>query len=258
MSKFNFQAFFKDAGNRLKKHSPEILTGIGITGMITTTVLAVRATPKALMLIEERKLDLNTEELKKTEIVKTVWPCYIPTLVTGTLSIACVIGASSVNIRRNAALAAAYALSDSTLKEYREKVIENIGEKKEIEVRDAIAKDRIEKNPVETQQVVITKNGDTLCYDPLSGRYFKSDIEKIKRAVNEINRRMLDDTYVSLNDFYYELELDETKTGNNLGWRVDTCGLIDMRFSSQLTTDGTPCLVMDFIDAPMYDYDRCV
>ena len=258
MSKFNLQAFWKDTEKVLKKHSPEILTGIGITGMITTTVLAVRATPKALMLIEERKLDLNTEDLKKTEIIKTTWKCYIPTFVTGTLSIACIVGASSVNLRRNAALAAAYALSDSTLKEYREKVVEHIGEKKETEVRDAIAKNRIEKNPVETQQIVVTKNGDTLCYEPLSGRYFKSDIEKIKRAVNEINRRMLDDTYVSLNDFYYEIELDETKIGNKLGWRVDTCGLIDIRFSSQLTNDGTPCLVMDFIDAPMYDYDRCL
>lgn len=258
MSKFNLQAFWKDTEKALKKHSPEILTGIGITGMITTTVLAVKATPKALMLIEERKLDLNTEELKKTEIVKTVWPCYIPTLVTGTLSIACIIGASSVNLRRNAALATAYTIADTARKEYREKVIETIGEKKEMLVRDAIAKDKIEANPVETQQVIITEKGDTLCYDPLSGRYFKSDIDKINRAINEINRRMLDDTYVSLNDFYYEIGLDNTKIGDQLGWRVDTCGLIDMRFSSQLTNDSTPCLVMDFTDAPMYEYDRCL
>lgn len=256
MSKFNLQAFMKYTQKVLKKHSPEILTGIGITGMITTTVLAVKATPKALMLIEERKLDLNTEELKKTEVVKTVWTCYIPTLVTGTLSIACIIGASSVNLRRNAALATAYTIADTARKEYREKVIETIGEKKETLVRDAIAKDKIEANPVESQQIVITEKGETLCYEPLSGRYFKSDINKIKRAVNEINSRMLSDTYASLNDFYYELGLDDTKIGNQLGWRIDKCRLIEISFSSQLTSSGDPCLVIDFIDAPMYDFDR--
>ena len=258
MSKLNLRTLLKDTEKYIKKHSPEILTGIGITGMITTTVLAVNATPKAMMLIEERKLDLNTDDLSKSEVIKTAWKCYIPAFVTGTMSVACIIGASSLNVRRNAALAAAYALSDSTFKEYREKVVDHIGEKKETEVRDAIAKDRIDNNPVENNQIIITNNGDTLCYEPLSGRYFKSDIEKIKRAVNEINRRMLDDTYVSLNDFYYELELDETKLGNQLGWRVDTCGLIDARFSSQLTNDGTPCLIMDFVDAPISDFDRCL
>lgn len=258
MSKLSLRTLLKDTEKYIKKHSPEILTGIGITGMITTTVLAVNATPKAMMLIEERKLDLNTDDLSKSEVIKTAWKCYIPAFVTGTMSVACIIGASSLNVRRNAALAAAYALSDSTFKEYREKVVDHIGEKKETEVRDAIAKDRIDNNPVENNQIIITNNGDTLCYEPFSGRYFKSDIEKIKRAVNEINRRMLDDTYVSLNDFYYELELDETKLGNQLGWRVDTCGLIDARFSSQLTNDGTPCLIMDFVDAPIYDFDRCL
>lgn len=256
MSKFNLQVFLKDAEKALKKHSPEILTGIGITGMITSTVLAVRATPKALMLIEERKLDLNTEELSKTEVVKTTWKCYIPTFITTTLSTACIIGASSVNLRRNAALATAYTIADTARKEYRQKVIDTIGEKKEIFVRDAIAKDKVEANPIETQQIVITKNGDTMCYDPLSGRYFKSDIEKINKAINEINRRMLDDTYVSLNDFYYELELEETKIGNSIGWRVDTGENIKVRFSSHLASDGTPCVVFDFVTPPTYNFDR--
>lgn len=257
MSKVNLRSFWNNTEKYLKKHSPEILTGIGITGMITATVLAVKATPKALMLIEERKLDLNTEDITNIEVVKTVWPCYIPTLVTGTISIACVIGANSVNLRRNAALATAYTIADTASKEYRAKVIETIGDKKEMLVRDAIAKDKIETNPVENSQVIITDKGDTLCYEPLSGRYFKSDIEKIKRAVNEINMRMLDDTYASLNDFYYELELDETKIGNQLGWRVDTCGLIEVRFSSHLTSNGDPCLVIDFIDAPIYNFNQC-
>ncbi len=255
MSKFNFQNFCKDAEKSLKKHSPEILTGIGIAGMVTSTVLAVRSTPKALMLIEERKLDLNTEEITKTEIVKTTWKCYIPTVITSGLSIACIIGASSVNVRRNAALATAYTIADTARKEYRQKVIETLGEKKDVLVRDAIAKDKVDSNPPETQQIIITGNGSSMCYEPLSGKYFESDIEKVRRAINELNRRMLEDTYVSLNDFYEELGVDSTKLGDRLGWRIDTCGLIEVTFSSQVT-DGKPVLVIDFIDPPMYDYDK--
>lgn len=237
----------------IKKHSPEILTGIGIAGMITTTVMAVRATPKALILIEERKEEIGAEKLEAMDMVKTTWACYIPAVITGTLSVACLIGASSVNARRNAALATAYTLSESALKDYQGKVIEMFGEKKNEAVKDAVAKDKVEKNPVVTREVIITEKGNTLCYDAISGRYFKSDIEKIKKAECELNRQMLDDMYVSLNDFYYEIGLDSVKLGDELGWNVDS-GYIDLSFSSQLASDGTPCLVIDYSVAPRYDY----
>ena len=237
----------------IKKHSPEILTGIGIAGMITTTVMAVRATPKALILIEERKEEIGAEKLEAMDMVKTTWACYIPAAITGTLSVACLIGASSVNARRNAALATAYTLSESALKDYQGKVIEMFGEKKNEAVKDAVAKDKVEKNPVVTREVIITEKGNTLCYDAISGRYFKSDIEKIKKAECELNRQMLDDMYVSLNDFYYEIGLDSVKLGDELGWNADS-GYIDLSFSSQLASDGTPCLVIDYSVAPRYDY----
>lgn len=244
---------FSSLKTAIKKHSPEILTGIGIAGMITTTVMAVRATPKALILIEERKEEIGAEKLEAMDMVKTTWACYIPAAITGTLSVACLIGASSVNARRNAALATAYTLSESALKDYQGKVIEMFGEKKNEAVKDAVAKDKVEKNPVVTREVIITEKGNTLCYDAISGRYFKSDIEKIKKAECELNRQMLDDMYVSLNDFYYEIGLDSVKLGDELGWNVDS-GYIDLSFSSQLASDGTPCLVIDYSVAPRYDY----
>ena len=122
MNKLNLSNISKGIRTAVTKHSPEILTGIGITGMITTTIMAVRATPKALILIEERG-----NSLTPIETVKAAWTCYIPAAITGCLSIVCLIGASSVNVRRNAALAAAYTLSESALKEYQEKVVEHIG-----------------------------------------------------------------------------------------------------------------------------------
>lgn len=239
----------------IKKHSPEILTGIGIAGMITTTVMAVRATPKALILIEERKEEIGAEKLEAMDMVKTAWACYIPAAITGTLSVACLIGASSVNARRNAALATAYTLSESALKDYKGKVIEMFGEKKNEAVKDAIAKDKVEKNPVVTREVIITEKGNTLCYDAISGRYFKGDIDKIKKAECELNRQMRDEMYVSLNDFYYEVGLDNIKIGDELGWNIDN-GYIDLSFSSQLASDGTPCLVIDYSIAPRYNFSE--
>ena len=194
--KLNLKAIARSMGMALQKHSPEILTGIGIAGMVTTTILAVRATPKALLLIQEaeevKHQNTDASALTPVETIKAAWLCYVPAAVTGVLSMTCLIGASSVNLRRNAALATAYTLSESALKEYREKVVETIGEKKEQAVQDAVAKERISKSPVTNQEVIITEKGNTLCYDVISGRYFKSDIEKLKRAANDLSRRMLD------------------------------------------------------------------
>lgn len=238
---------------RATKQSPAILAGVGIAGMFFTVVTAVRATPKALTLIDEKKQELHVHSLTPAETVQATWKCYIPSAVTGAISTACLIGGTSINFKRNAALATAYALSESTLKEYQKKVVETIGEKKEQGVRDAVAKERIEKNPISTKEVVITEKGDTLCLDYLSGRYFKSDREKINRAINDLNRRMLDEMYVSLNDYYYEMGLGSIGVGDELGWNIDN-GLIEPDFSCQLTEDGTPCLVISYLVAPRYDY----
>lgn len=253
MNKNTITAAMRSMRTAVKKHSPEILTGIGIAGMITTTVMAVRATPKALILIEEKKDELEVDTLTPKETIQTVWACYIPAAAIGTVSIACLIGASSVNMRRRAALATAYTLSESALKEYQEKVVETIGEKKEQAVRDAVAKDKIEKNPVTSREVIITERGNTLCYDAVSGRYFKSDIDKLKKAANELNRQMRDEMYISLNDFYYEIGLNPVSIGDEIGWNIDK-GYIDLSFSSQLADDGTPCLVIEYHVAPRYDF----
>lgn len=253
MSKLNFSKLIKNTQFVLSKHSPEILTGLGIAGMITTTVLAVKATPKALRCIDDAAYEKEELSLTGVEKVKACWKCYIPAAVTGTVSIICLIGASSVNARRNTALATAYKLSETALTEYREKVVETIGEKKERNIKDAIAKDSIKNNPVSQQNVIITGKGDTLCYDKLFGRYFKSDIETLKKIENELNRRMFGECYVSLNDFYYEVGLDGVDAGEDLGWNIDN-GYIDLDFSSQLSTDGQPCLVVSFNIPPKYEY----
>lgn len=258
MGKINLSQVVKSVQLATKKHSPEILTGIGIAGMITTTIMAVKATPKALDILTEIKEKHEEDPDKKAyskEVIVKVCPVYIPSVVIGGLSIACLIGASSVNFRRNAALATAYSLSESALKEYQEKVIETVGEKKERGIKDSIAKDRIDKDPVDNKEVIITGNGDSLCYETLSGRYFRSDYDRLQRAVNDLNHKMICDNYVSLNDFYDEIGLKWNGIGEQIGWKVDR-GLIELDTSAQLAGEKKePCLVIDYVTRPTYDFD---
>ena len=239
----------------LGKHSPEILTGIGITGMITTTVLAVKATPKAIDLITKKKHELDKEDLTVVETVKAAWRPYIPAALLCVASTSCLVGASTVNTKRNAALATAYAISERTLTRYRDKVVETIGEKKEKEVREKVAQDEVNNKPVSNAQVILTSKGNTLFMDAISGRYFRSDIDKIKKIVNELNRQLLHQDYIALNEMYYELGLDSTKSGSCIGWNVDD-GLIELSFSTCLAENDEPCVVLDYTVAPRYDFDK--
>ena len=165
-------------------------------------------------------------------------------------SVVCLVGASSANLRRNAALTAAYNLSTTALAEYKEKVVETIGEKKERTIRDKVAEERINKNPVNQSAIVVTGKGNTRCFDTITKRRFTSDIEAMNRIVNELNKRMINgDDYISLNEFYYEIGLDSCLVGDELGWNVRD-NLIELDFSAQLDTDGVPCIVVDYLYPP--------
>lgn len=253
MAKPNLGVFFKNTQRVLSKHTPEILTGIGIAGTITTTILAVRATPKALRGIKEAERD-KRDLLTKTEVVKTCWKYYIPAAVTGVASITCLIGANTMNARRTAALAAAYQLSETALVEYRDKVVETIGEKKEQVIQEKVAKEQINKTPINNSEVYITGKGKTLFLDPLSKRYFRSDIDKIRKVENELNRHMIHDIcgYTSLNEFYDELGLERIDVGDDLGWNTEN--LIKLNITPGMTEDEEPCIVVAHYNAPRYGF----
>ena len=251
MRKSNLSLVFKGAKTFMSKHSPEILIGLGITGMFTTTVLAVKATPKATKLIEAKKKEEHKEKLTPMETIKTTWKCYAPAAVSGVTSAACLIGASSVHAKRNAALAAAYKLSETAFNEYREKVIETIGEKKEQVVHDKIAESRIQNNPVNTNEIIVTGKGKTRILDGVSGRRFEADLDMVKRAVNEINYRITTDFcgYVTLSEFYDEIGLSRTDISDRLGWSIEK-GQLKLNTSAQIDDDGVPCIVITYNVAP--------
>lgn len=261
MNKQTLSKFARNTKLKLSKHSPEILTALGIAGMITTTVLAVRATPKALALMEERKNELDVDKLTPVETVKTTWKCYLPAAISCTTSVACLIGSNTVNSKRNAALAAAYKLSETAFTEYKDKVIETFGEKKEKTVRDKISEEKLKENPIAKTEVFVTGKGNTLMFEPLSSRYFYSDLDRIKRAENNLNKQIITDPFdagVTVNDFYEEIGLPGTATGDNLGWNLNI-GLIDIYPSAQMAEEGTehegePCIVLNYTNPPKYEF----
>lgn len=255
MNKASVVKFFKNVKDVTTRHKPEILMFIGATGLLTTTFMAVRATPKALKHIEDEKKRLNTDKLTVVETVKVTWKDYVPATITGTASLICLIGSSSENLKRGAALTAAYKISETALTDYKDAVKELIGDKKMQEVKDKITKKHIDKNPVSKNSVIITEKGSTLCYDAISGRYFYSDMDRIKKAEHVVNRRILNEMYISLNEFYDELDLDHIPLGNDLGWKVED-GYIELTFGSHLTDDGRPCLVIEYNVAPKRSFDR--
>lgn len=270
MKKPNISNLIKNVQVSLDKNSPKILLAVGIAGAVVTVVTAVKATPKAMKLIDEakeKKQDEMAEEegaltpktmidLTPVEIVKATWKCYIPAVGFGLLSIGCLVGSASVSSKRTAALVTAYELSKTALSEYKDAVIETIGEKKAEEVSDKVAENAIAKNPISQNQIIVTDKGDTLCYDVISGRYFKSDIEKIKKAENELNLELRNRDYASLNTFYDMLGLEHIGIGGEIGWNINADGYIDIRLSAQIADSGVPCIVLDYSETPRYDYDR--
>lgn len=269
MDKQSVTKLFKSVQTAVSKHSPEILTGLGIAGMITTTVLAVKATPKALNAIEAEKYRQNAalheeaeekgyeeyariDKLTPVETVKVAWKPYIPAVITGTVSIACLIGASAVNNRRNAALATAYQLSTTALNEYKKEVVETIGEKKEKHIREKIAQKKVDENPTSSKEVIITGNGNVMFLEPVSMRYFTSDIETIRRIVNDLNYRLTCgmEEYVSLSEFYDEIGLSHTRVSDDLGWNIGRDGQIQIDMPPTTNDKGEPCLMLEYMVEP--------
>lgn len=246
------------------ENSPIILTSLGCVGMVTTVVFAVRATPRAIELIQDKAeevddnrpayLDEAIEKIGMKESVKAAWSCYIPTVAMGTVTIACFIGAHKISATRNAALAGLYSVAEKTLTDYQTKVVEKLGEDKHKEIQQEIAQDQVNENPANKDTIVMLGDGKHLVYDALSGRYFRSDINTIKAAVNDCNQDLLHELFLDLNDFYYRLGLNNVQIGNDLGWNTDH--LIDIDFKATVTEDGTPCLVMDYKALPRGDFRK--
>lgn len=209
----------------IRDNGPSILTGLGVIGLVSTVGLAIKATH-----------DFDKEKKKtKEDKVKSIFRHYWPVAVMGAGSISCIIGSNSINMKRNLALAGAYKLSEEKVKEYKDKLFGVTKEKNEEKAK---------------QNVVIFGDSDIDCYDPLTGRYFKSNILEIKEAMEHINKMMYYGEKTNLNDFYTKLDIDDIEIYNDMIWDIND-GPIELVFGSELTEKMKPVLVIDFNIRPV-------
>ena len=229
-----------------KKNGPTILTCIGSVGVVITSVMAIKATPKAIVLLEDAR-DEKGDNLTKFEKVMVAGPAYIPTIIVGTSTIACVFGANILNQRQQAALMSAYALLDSTYKEYQSKVVDLYSEEADSRVKKEIAKDKY----LGDDKLV---DNDALFYDEFSGRYFESTNAKVLKAEYETNKKISDHGGACLNDFYRALELEPTKYGDRLGWSMNDLSL-DFRHENFILDDGLEGCIITFVQEPILGFE---
>lgn len=232
----------------LSDNSPLILTGIGVTGVITTSILTGKAVLKADRILMEAG---HSEDWR--DRLKLTWKCYIPPFVAGSLSIAAIIGSHRIGSRRAAAVAAAYSLSEKAYAEYKDKVIEKIGENKEREIRDEIAQDRVNKTAPQGM-IIATDGTKVMCHDAYSNQYFMSSMEDLRRAQNDINAQILHADYATVSDLYHHIGaegLQETSISGEMGWNTDK--MLEMDFTTVMYQDRTPCISMNFATIPIRD-----
>lgn len=241
--------------NFLKRNASTILTCAGGAGVIATSVMAVKATPKALALLENAKEEKG-EDLTKLETIKVAGPAYIPAVITGVSTIVCIFGANILNQRQQAALMSAYALLDNSYKDYKNKVQELYGENADGHVREEIAKDKYEEDSYPLE------DGKQLFYDDFSQRYFESTTEEVLRAEHEINRMLAVHYGIYLNEFYELLGLERTDYGDYLGWStgelVETCwySWIDFHHNKVVMDDGMECTIITMGMEPTFDFEN--
>lgn len=236
----------------LERNASTILTTIGGIGVITTTVLAVTATPKAIKLLNEAEEEKG-EKLTKIETVKIAGPSYIPTAVSGVATIACIFGANALNKRQQAALMSAYALIDNSYKEYRRKVIELYGQDADDVVKTEIASDKYEDD-------LSVDEGKELFFDSYSGRYFESTIEEVRKAECALNREITVGGYACINELYDMLGMPHIDGGRTIGWAsfVDYEMLgyswVDFLLNKTLIDDDIECTILTLAHEPYADF----
>lgn len=227
-------------------NSPSILTGIGVVGTVSTAVLTGKASFKAAEILH------GTDIPTKKEKALVVWKLYVPAIGTAALTITAIIAANRVSTRRAAALAAAYSLSEKAFHEYKEAVVERIGASKETHIRDELAQKKVNERPVGGSEVIVTGGGKVLCFETMSGRYFESDMETLRKAQNDLNYVIIQQSYGTLHEFYEMIGLPPTPYSSEVGWT--NLHPFELSFSAVLATDGRPCIAIDYAVYPIRDY----
>ena len=249
----------KNTLNGVKQNLPAILTGTAVLGIVSTTVSAVFAAHRTHDRVEDLR-DFYAEQNQKvpySEYVKVLWRDYLPTAVLATTTVVSMVGASTINHKRNMAAASLYALSEKTLENYKAKVEEEFGKNKATKVSDAVAQDLVSITPIGDVNVANILPNGSLFLDSLTGRYFTSTMEDVRSAVNTFNETLMSDYWCDVNDFLALLGLDDVMLGRDAGWNSNR--LLKVTYSTTLTNDKQisaqiPCIVINYEKLPVANF----
>lgn len=242
-------------GFKCKKHAPEALVVAGVAGVVTSSVMACKATLKADEIIQEHKeqLDKIAEscelseayvEYDKNNDLRIVYTqtavkfikLYGPSVLLGGASIVCILGSHRILKKRNVALAAAYKIVDTNFKDYRNRVIERFGEELDKELRYNVKTKTIEEvttdengNEVITEHAVQTANLNehsdyAKWFDETCVGWRKNpedNLYTLRCKQNYANDALKKQGFLFLNDVYEMLGIPKTKAGQIVGWIYD-------------------------------------
>lgn len=236
-----------------KRNSSTILTCVGSIGVAATAVLAVKATPKAIRLLELAEEEKG-EELTTLETVKIAGPAYIPAAIAGISTIACIFGANILSKRQQASLMSAYALVENSYKEYKNKIKTLYGDDSDKEITKEIVKDKYENYDVSVS------DEKQLFFDYFSMRYFESTMEEVLIGENNFNKNLTLNGYASLNELYDSLGIPRVDYGYELGWSHEAGGAfygyswIDFEHEKITLEGDLECCIISMSHEPTADF----
>ena len=247
------------------EHAPTILTFSAVGGVGMTAWLSARSSIRVQDICLELEYTSDHKPTRK-EKIKASWRELIPPVVMGGATIACIIFAHRIHLQRQAAIAAAYSVLSDKYHEYRQEVINEIGDKKENRIQDTIAQNKV-NNTYTGLNIIQTRFGNVLFVDAWSGRYFYSSYDAVKTAALTITDIAQRDMCASLNEFYTALEIPQTEHCDLIGWNIAQVSDKSMtpiipintdRVVKTPTPEALPAVLVDYEVEPILNFDRMI
>lgn len=236
----------------LKRNSSTILTCIGAVGVAATAIMAAKDTIKAAELV--KKKEGTDVKLSKKEIIKTAAPAYIPTVVVGISTIACIFGANILNKKTQASLMGAYALLDQSYKEYKDNTKKVFGDEADRRIKESIA-----KNYYDDSTAFPREDNKQLFFDFHGLQFFNATEDEVLAAEDAVNQMMMNTGYAALESFYKLLGIECVDTDYEVGWTRGSCAeygfdYIEFKHDVIKNDDGTEFTAITMITEPVEDF----
>lgn len=264
----NVETIIKKTLRSLKIASPTILAVLGSAGVVATSILSGKAAVKADKKIRvlKRTVSKNNghvnyrkpdEKITPAEYIQGLWKIYVPPVVAGASTIACIMGSNALNKKQQASLISAYMMLENSYKEYKKKASELYGPEADLQIDGAI------KEASSTSSENLQSENILTFYDSYGNRYFERTWAEVCEAEYLVNRSFVLKGYANLNDYYDFLGLHKIKDGSLIGWSMEmegeeegfTCKWIE--FEHVLTPIGENdmnCFVIEFPIPPIKNY----